>query len=179
METKICFKCNRELPVTEFYKHSRMADGYLGKCKHCTRADTQKRYELIIATPEGLESERKRGREKYKRLNYKDKHKPSYEQKKAIMERHKEKYPEKVSAKSASYHIDCPDGMERHHWSYNKDHYKDVLFLTTEDHSTAHRFMVYDQERMMYRTTGGVLLDSRESHCSYIMDIIEKENTKK
>lgn len=36
---KSCFKCKRELPLTEFYKHSAMEAGVLGKCKDCTRDD--------------------------------------------------------------------------------------------------------------------------------------------
>ena len=36
---KTCFRCSGTLPLSEFYRHPRMADGHLGKCKACTRAD--------------------------------------------------------------------------------------------------------------------------------------------
>lgn len=41
-ELKRCSACEAEKARTEFYPHRGMADGLLGKCKDCKKADTAK-----------------------------------------------------------------------------------------------------------------------------------------
>ena len=38
MNTKTCFVCGETLPIDDFYRHPEMADGHLGKCKNCCKA---------------------------------------------------------------------------------------------------------------------------------------------
>lgn len=56
METKVCFKCGVDKPLDEFYKHKKMADGHLGKCKECTKRDTSEH----AKTPAGRAVARRR-----------------------------------------------------------------------------------------------------------------------
>ena len=79
---KKCFKCGAEKPYAEFYRHAKMADGYIGKCKCCTKADVKERR---ATNPAVQEYDRKRGSRRT----------PEMEQ------AYREKYPLKYKAKNA------------------------------------------------------------------------------
>jgi len=168
--SKVCFKCGTEKGLSEFYKHPKMPDGHVNKCKECNKKDIKGNYEDNILKPGYIEKERKRGRKKYHRLYVgTGKAKPENNEKWCI------KYPEKKAASSMASNIKklfC--GAEKHHWSYNEIHYKDVIQLTKKHHMKAHRFLVYDQERFMYRRFDTMeLLDTKDRHEKFIKHCIE------
>lgn len=42
MESKRCFSCGDVKGLSDFYKHPKMKDGRLGKCKECCKAENRK-----------------------------------------------------------------------------------------------------------------------------------------
>lgn len=48
MSCKKCFKCGLTKPLDLFYKHKTMLDGYLNKCKYCTKTDVSAHREKNI-----------------------------------------------------------------------------------------------------------------------------------
>ena len=161
MQTKKCFKCGRELPLSEFYKHSRMADGHLNKCKDCTKKDVHNNYMRKSADESWMEKERARGREKAKRLGYKY-------------------YTTKIDFPGCSNNV-CrklktrgydTKGKEAHHWNYNLPN--SVFLLSRKAHHRIHRAVTMSRIDKCCYTNDGVKIETAEQTRSVYENILRQ-----
>lgn len=146
---KNCFKCNVKKPSSEFYKHSKMADGLLGKCKNCTKLDVSDRYKKLFENPAWLKKERERCRikqERYrmsglavgcskesrKRWAMKNMHKIAAHK----IARRSAKTGE-IATKTNCESCNRSGALQMHHPDYSKPTH--VIWLCTKCHGIAHR----------------------------------------
>lgn len=162
--SKICFKCGRDLPLSEFYKHPHMADGHYNKCKECAKKDAHKNYETKSQDDAWMEKERARGREKYARLGYSSK--PFNNKTRKINSF--ESYTAQ-SLRNRGYDV---DGKEAHHWNYNEP--KQIFLLSRKTHKKIHRFIVVNYNDKFCYTIDGEKLDTIEKTTDYYNSILGK-----
>lgn len=163
METKKCFKCGRDLPLSEFYKHPKMADGHLNKCKECTKTDVKENYLKNSNDSNYMEKERERGREKYKRLGYRGKISETQKKKREL-------YPGLRNTK-AIMKKPLSREFELHHWNYNL--LKNVIVLQRSLHHRLHTIIDLNVEEGIYYHDGEPL-DTIEKHLDVIKEICEE-----
>lgn len=158
METKICFKCGIDKPLSEYYPHKQMGDGHLNKCKSCTKTDVNERYQKLADNEEFIEKERLRGRVKYAKYRYKNKN-PHTEN------------------RSTSKHLRFIGldlkGKEIHHWNYNFKN--DVFIVSPRAHKLIHKYIQFDEETKCFKYKG-MLLATKKHHYGMIKQVF-LENT--
>jgi len=160
---KKCKICNIEKSNTDFYKHPYTKDKLSYKCISCANDVSKKKYNTLKSDPDFILKSRIRAREKYHKYKYKSKKSFDTDLKYFL------KYPEKRKARIASQYIKIEKGYHKHHWSYNENHYTDIIVLDVSTHHKLHRFLVYDQNFKKYRKIdNNELIDTKDKHIEYI-----------
>lgn len=142
---KTCFKCQQSKPETEFYKHAAMADGRLGKCKDCTKADVtkhrQENWERVRA---------------YDRMRASQPHRVASRLR--IVGEYVEKYPGRKKANTAVSNAVrdgrlkkqpcwvCGEKAVAHHPDYDLP--LDVVWLCQPHHKQAHALLANDHQQL-------------------------------
>ena len=146
---KTCFHCHRTLDVSEFYKHDKMRDGLLGKCKDCTKRHSAERIARVKLDPKWLANERSRCRvkqENYRKLGL-AKLGPADSSKMWAIRNPAKRKAHNAAARAVRRGLltppsnceDCgkDDRLHKHHWDYSKP--LSVEWLCPKCHGARHR----------------------------------------
>lgn len=159
---KKCILCNEVKDLESFYSHKEMKDGKLSKCKECCKKQAKKRHHEKNKDLNWVESERLRAREKYKRLNYKERQK----------ELNKDKpWKQNSIYKGLRRKVKSPKGTELHHWCYKDDFLEDVLIMNIKEHRNLHSKLTLIKESLIFVTDCGLILDTKEKHLKFIKSL--------
>ena len=149
---KICQKCFKEKPISDFYEHCQMKDGRLSFCKECVRGRVKDKY--FLNHDDSKERNRERNRKRYCLDSYKAYRKQwGQENKEKIIESNKRWYLKNKNKKRANNIVRKAifDGFlkrlpcsvcgnsksQAHHTDYSKP--LDVVWLCHNHHREAHR----------------------------------------
>lgn len=131
MRTKVCFKCEAELPIVNFYKHPMMADGHLGKCKACARYDVRENRKRKLEYYIAYDRERSKNPERIAAIGR------SREPHKAAASRAVQAAVKAGKIAKLPCEVCGAAKSEAHHPDYSKP--LDVVWLCRKHHADAHR----------------------------------------
>jgi hypothetical protein len=152
--SKTCKDCGEEKPLDGFYAHSRMADGFLNKCKECVKArvakhrsenlDQIRNYDRSRDTQEHRIAARKAARKAYAKTDSGKEAKRKGNQKWSSQNKHKTRAHRRVAyalrtgkLKRQACYVCGDDATEAHHEDYSKP--LDVLWLCDGHHREIHK----------------------------------------
>ena len=154
---KKCIRCKNVKEIDEFYVHPKMRDGHLNKCKECCREVAELREKNLRENNfEWCENERLRSKEKYYRLGYGMKQ----------CERDKLKSYKNSKYKNLFRDLNLSSNENAHHWNYNL--IEDVTILNKKFHRFIHKYLILNEETLLFSTIEGNLLTTKEEHLNYI-----------
>lgn len=135
---KTCFKCNRELSLDSFYKHSEMKDGRLNKCKECTRGDARSHRRSEKSREKVLAYDRARGNRQSNqyRADHRAKNQKEYKARQKLSNAIRSK---KVVRGVRCEHCGVDAPLHGHHHDYDKP--LSVIWLCVPCHRQIHAFM--------------------------------------
>lgn len=151
---KQCFKCQRELPLSDFYKHKQMTDGHLNKCKECAKKDAKEVRGKNIDYYREYDRNRPNARERNRKFLAAEKERlkdPAYREKRNAL---KKRWAEENTIKRAAHIITgnaIRDGklikqpcekcgelkVEAHHYDYSRP--LEVNWLCKKCHAEHHK----------------------------------------
>ena len=157
---KKCFKCGIEKELSEFYKHPNMPDGTVNKYKECNKKDVrdnrEKNIDYYLEFDRNRFNQEERNRKNSERVKRKSEESEEYRLK--ILEnrqkwldnnQHKRKAQIAVGNALRDGKLDKPTCCEHcgtsekkiqgHHWSYEPEHWLDVIWLCTSCHGKEHK----------------------------------------
>ena len=158
--TKCCFKCGETKSLSAFYKHPKMPDGYLNKCKECHKRDITENRNKNLEYYRNYDRNRKNQSQRVSKQNKKTKERYANDVdfKKSILET-KERWLQTNKDKRLAHGAvsnatrdgelhkpsvcsccgDSPETIYGHHWSYEESNWLDVMWLCSKCHGKEHK----------------------------------------
>jgi hypothetical protein len=149
---KVCRECKTEKPLSDFYKHPRMADGHLNKCAECVKSRVTKHREANLEKIQAYDKMRSKKPHRLQAIKDYAKTEAGKLTKKKAMIAYRTRYPMKRAAhviignavrsgklipESSCSVCNSTEKIEGHHDDYTKP--LDVRWLCEKCHKQWHR----------------------------------------